>query len=269
MEQDTKNNEPTLCLKNCGFYGNPKNGGLCSSCYQKEIKNNSNSSISNSTSVNINISNTIEIPTSSGGIGSMVSGSPSSRTLTGTQAKKRTMEHDYMLDYADEILKVPSSVSPRAPSILVNNVLNRNLNLQQQQPNKQLKEDESSTGNTSGSIPIPIPGGNHGGSSFGTTPNSLGTAGTPSSLTNQFTPGTTPTTPTGSPSGRDMTKCKFKDCNKVIGGVMAAANKCRCGEQFCGKHIHNHNCTFDYKSMAKNSIAKANPQVLANKIVKL
>ncbi|KAM9962550.1 hypothetical protein ACTFIR_005459 [Dictyostelium discoideum] len=75
--------------------------------------------------------------------------------------------------------------------------------------------------------------------------------------------------PLSSSPSKSNIKCKFMGCGKPIGIMQSMSNKCRCGEHYCGKHIHNHNCTFDYKGLAKTTIAKANPQILANKIVKL
>eukprot|EP00250_Pteridium_aquilinum_P022659 c25516_g1_i1 orf=139-666(+) len=57
-------------------------------------------------------------------------------------------------------------------------------------------------------------------------------------------------------------------CNKRVG---LTGFKCRCGGLFCSLHRYNdkHDCSFDYKSAAQNSIRKANPVIKAEKIDKI
>eukprot|EP00741_Cyanophora_paradoxa_P022454 tig00021489_g21680.t1 len=57
-------------------------------------------------------------------------------------------------------------------------------------------------------------------------------------------------------------------CNKKIG---LTGFKCRCNYVFCGEHRYSdkHSCTFDYKTMAKDLLAKANPVVQAAKVEKI
>ncbi|CAI9091325.1 OLC1v1026329C1 [Oldenlandia corymbosa var. corymbosa] len=45
----------------------------------------------------------------------------------------------------------------------------------------------------------------------------------------------------------------------------------RCGVTFCGTHRYpeQHGCTFDYKSMGRDAIAKANPVIKAEKLDKI
>nr|QYC07280.1 SAP4 [Tamarix hispida] len=57
-------------------------------------------------------------------------------------------------------------------------------------------------------------------------------------------------------------------CRKRVG---LTGFKCRCGSMFCGSHRYpeQHGCTFDYKKMGKEAIAKANPIVKADKLDKI
>lgn len=57
-------------------------------------------------------------------------------------------------------------------------------------------------------------------------------------------------------------------CRKRIG---LTGFKCRCGSVFCGPHRYpeHHGCTFDYKTMGKEEIARANPVVKAAKLEKI
>ncbi|CAN7008374.1 unnamed protein product [Brassica rapa subsp. trilocularis] len=47
--------------------------------------------------------------------------------------------------------------------------------------------------------------------------------------------------------------------------------RCRCGFVFCGTHRYaeQHECTFDFKRVGKEKIAKANPIVKADKLEKI
>eukprot|EP01132_Coremiostelium_polycephalum_P002896 gene2896-3600_t len=186
------------------FSNNPRTNGLCSSCYQKEIKlapSSTTSSTNSTTSSSSSSSSPPPPPTKSGVKRSIDHKTPTKETTNTT------------------ITTTPSSPTTATPT----------------------------TTSTTVSSPISIP----------TTP------------TKETTGASNSPTLSGSPSSsNENSKCKFKGCGKFI-GIIASATKCRCGEVYCGKHIHNHNCTFDYKAMAKSSIAKANPQILANKIVKL
>ncbi|ERN11738.1 hypothetical protein AMTRI_Chr03g45060 [Amborella trichopoda] len=57
-------------------------------------------------------------------------------------------------------------------------------------------------------------------------------------------------------------------CRKRV-GLMGF--NCKCGSLFCGVHRYSdkHNCPFDYRSAARNAIAKANPVVKAEKLDKI
>ncbi|XP_022842733.1 zinc finger A20 and AN1 domain-containing stress-associated protein 4-like [Olea europaea var. sylvestris] len=57
-------------------------------------------------------------------------------------------------------------------------------------------------------------------------------------------------------------------CRKKV-GLMGF--RCRCGTTFCGSHRYpeQHGCTFDFKGMGKEAIAKANPVVKAEKLEKI
>ncbi|XP_062166644.1 zinc finger A20 and AN1 domain-containing stress-associated protein 4 [Alnus glutinosa] len=47
--------------------------------------------------------------------------------------------------------------------------------------------------------------------------------------------------------------------------------RCRCGTTFCGVHRYpeKHGCTFDFKSIGREEIARANPVVKAEKLEKI
>nr|QYC07281.1 SAP5 [Tamarix hispida] len=54
-------------------------------------------------------------------------------------------------------------------------------------------------------------------------------------------------------------------CRKRVG---LTGIKCRCGVVYCGSHRYpeQHACTFDFKGLGREAIAKANPAIKADKI---
>lgn len=57
-------------------------------------------------------------------------------------------------------------------------------------------------------------------------------------------------------------------CRKKVG---LTGFRCKCGTTFCGTHRYpeQHGCTFDFKTMGREAIAKANPVVKADKLEKI
>jgi hypothetical protein len=57
-------------------------------------------------------------------------------------------------------------------------------------------------------------------------------------------------------------------CRKRVG---LTGFKCRCGNTYCALHRYSdkHNCSYDYKAAGQEAIAKANPLVIADKVVKI
>ncbi|CAN6808865.1 unnamed protein product, partial [Brassica oleracea] len=57
-------------------------------------------------------------------------------------------------------------------------------------------------------------------------------------------------------------------CDKKV-GVMGF--KCKCGSTFCGSHRYpeKHECSFDFKEVGRDAIAKANPVVKADKVQRI
>ncbi|KAK1259890.1 Zinc finger A20 and AN1 domain-containing stress-associated protein 1 [Acorus gramineus] len=57
-------------------------------------------------------------------------------------------------------------------------------------------------------------------------------------------------------------------CRRKVG---LTGFRCRCGGVFCGEHRYSdrHACGYDYKSAAREAIARANPAVRPSKVVKI
>ncbi|XP_065867064.1 zinc finger A20 and AN1 domain-containing stress-associated protein 3 [Euphorbia lathyris] len=70
----------------------------------------------------------------------------------------------------------------------------------------------------------------------------------------------------GKPAAVRPNRCL--SCRKRVG---LTGFKCRCGMVFCGTHRYpeQHGCSFDFKAMGKEQIAKANPVVKADKLEKI
>ncbi|CAB4313642.1 unnamed protein product [Prunus armeniaca] len=68
------------------------------------------------------------------------------------------------------------------------------------------------------------------------------------------------------PAARQANKCMT--CRRRVG---LTGFKCRCGMTFCGTHRYpeQHACGFDFRSMGKEQIAKANPVVKGEKLQRI
>lgn len=60
---------------------------------------------------------------------------------------------------------------------------------------------------------------------------------------------------------------RCSSCNKKVGLL---GFPCRCGPIFCGAHRYpeEHECKFDFKAVGKDTIARDNPVVKADKVVR-
>lgn len=68
------------------------------------------------------------------------------------------------------------------------------------------------------------------------------------------------------PTQAQPNKCLV--CRKRVG---LTGFKCRCGITFCGTHRYpeKHNCSFDFKKIGREEIARSNPVVKAQKLNKI
>ena len=65
-----------------------------------------------------------------------------------------------------------------------------------------------------------------------------------------------------------MVRCAASGCRKRVHLI---PYKCRCNKEFCMLHRmpEEHICEFDYKSFGMKELEKANPVVVADKIIKI
>ncbi|XP_050387505.1 zinc finger A20 and AN1 domain-containing stress-associated protein 9-like [Argentina anserina] len=72
------------------------------------------------------------------------------------------------------------------------------------------------------------------------------------------------------PSGvtKKMNCCQRENCKKRISPAESISLKCRCGGVFCVKHRYpeDHSCSFNYKEMGKDDLAKKNQVCIADKL---
>ncbi|KAL5764941.1 hypothetical protein ACOSP7_017249 [Xanthoceras sorbifolium] len=61
---------------------------------------------------------------------------------------------------------------------------------------------------------------------------------------------------------------RCSSCKKRVG---LTGFKCRCGNLFCASHRYSdkHDCPFDYRTAARDAIARANPVIKAEKLDKI
>jgi hypothetical protein len=76
--------------------------------------------------------------------------------------------------------------------------------------------------------------------------------------------------PAAGPADPKASRSSVNRCHSCRKRVGLTGFRCRCGEMFCGSHRYSdrHDCSFDYKSAARDAIAKENPVVRAAKIVR-
>mmetsp|Transcript_19275 Transcript_19275/g.44223 ORF Transcript_19275/g.44223 Transcript_19275/m.44223 type:complete len:199 (-) Transcript_19275:388-984(-) len=70
------------------------------------------------------------------------------------------------------------------------------------------------------------------------------------------------------PKTKKMATIRCETCKKKVG---LTGFHCRCGGTFCGTHRYSdkHGCTFDYKSLGREQLAKANPTICPEKLDKI
>ena len=57
-------------------------------------------------------------------------------------------------------------------------------------------------------------------------------------------------------------RCTTETCRKRTYAIM----KCRCGQIYCGLHLGNHSCTYDYRTEHQQDLSNKNPKVVAPKL---
>jgi hypothetical protein len=76
--------------------------------------------------------------------------------------------------------------------------------------------------------------------------------------------------PAAGPVDPKTSRSSVNRCHSCRKRVGLTGFRCRCGELFCGAHRYSdrHECSYDYKSVGRDAIARENPVVRAAKIVR-
>jgi hypothetical protein len=61
----------------------------------------------------------------------------------------------------------------------------------------------------------------------------------------------------------------YERCQVCTKKVMIHHSKCKCANFYCGKHLHQHDCTFSHFANHKSLLEKKNLKVESDKIIRL
>ncbi len=57
-------------------------------------------------------------------------------------------------------------------------------------------------------------------------------------------------------------------CKKKINKIYILIHTCRCNGIYCNDHLHNHHCSFDYKTEYQENMKKEMPVITKQKVIK-
>lgn len=232
MAQET-NQTQVLCSNGCGFYGNPRNNGMCSVCYKDSLQRQNNSGRS-SDAVSSSLSSKGESMT----VQSTSQHEQNSQCFsTPTPAVAAVTHKEGASAAAQSGLKTPEEV--------LCGKLTRNI-------------QESKAGSSSAEDCIGGKDCIRGKRKLDETcqPIERVSASDVSEQTSDV------------PEQSRPKKNRCFTCRKKVG---LTGFDCRCGHLFCSIHRYSdvHSCSFDYKADAAEKIRKENPLIVGEKIKKI
>ncbi|XP_051568216.1 AN1-type zinc finger protein 6 isoform X2 [Myxocyprinus asiaticus] len=238
MAQES-NQTQVLCATGCGFYGNPRNNGMCSVCYKDSLQRQNNSGRSSDT----------------------VSSSKSS--IGESMTVQSTSQHEQHSILSSQILSTPAAAAHKGeasgvaqaalktqevPDEVSSSRLTRNIQ-------EKATTDQLLTAGISMEYSI-----SRGKRKLEETSVQVDFRLSESDAVSEQT--------SDVPDQSKPKKNRCFTCRKKVG---LTGFDCRCGHLFCTVHRYSdtHNCSFDYKADAAEKIRKENPLIIGEKVKKI
>ncbi|XP_051993123.1 AN1-type zinc finger protein 6 isoform X2 [Xyrauchen texanus] len=238
MAQET-NQTQVLCANGCGFYGNPRNNGMCSVCYKDSLQRQNNSGRSSD-------------PVSS-----------SKSNIGETMTVQSTSQHEQHSILSSQILSTPAAAAHKdeasgvaqaalktqeKPDEVSSSKLTRNIQ-------EKASTDQLLTAGISVEYSI-----SRGKRKLEET-----------SLQVDFQLSESDAVSEQASDVPEQSKPKKNRCFTCRKKVGLTGFDCRCGNIFCTAHRYSdtHNCSFDYKADAAEKIRKENPLIIGEKVKKI
>lgn len=232
MAQET-NQTQVLCSNGCGFYGNPRNNGMCSVCYKDSLQRQNNSG------------------RSSDPVSSSLSSKGESLTVQSTSQHEQNSQRFLTSTPAAVTHKDSASVAApsgqKTPEVQCSKLKRSSL---ESSTEKQLTARSPSLEEST----------SRGKRKLDETCQPVETVSASASSVSEQT--------SDEPEQSKPKKNRCFTCRKKVG---LTGFDCRCGQLFCGIHRYSdvHSCSFDYKADAAEKIRKENPLIVGEKIKKI